>query len=505
MTTVLEMKNISKSFGGIHALKGLDFELRLGEVHALLGENGAGKSTLIKVLGGIHQPETGSIAIDEKEVLMTDVHAAQQRGIGIIHQEIVLVPHLTVAQNIFLGREPVNAIRITDARGIERQAQEMVHALGLDIDVTRPVATLTIAQQQMVEIVKAISFNVKILVMDEPTSSLSEEEVEKLFDTIAQLKKQQVSIIYISHRMAELFRISDRVTVIRDGSYVGTRITAETNPDELVSMMVGRDLKNFYDRTYHQPGETVLEVKNLTKNGYFENVSFSVRAGEILGFAGLVGAGRSEVMTAIFGGWDFDSGTVLLNGKEVRFASTRAAIEAGIGMVPEDRKKQGLILSNSVAYNLTLAALRLVMRGPFLSDSLKGNLIETYFNSLRIKAASPQIEVSSLSGGNQQKVVLAKWLATQPKLLILDEPTRGVDVGAKHEIYSIMNNLAGQGLAIVMVSSDLPEVINMCDSVCVMRAGRLVTRLAREELSQENIMKYATVETVEPVEQEVPA
>ncbi len=489
---VLEMKNISKSFGGVHALKGLDFELRLGEVHALLGENGAGKSTLIKVLGGIHQPDTGSIIIGGEPVLMKNVHAAQARGIGIIHQEIVLVPHLSVAQNIFLGREPTTA-GLTNIRHIEAEARRMVAALGLDIDVSRPVASLSIAKQQMVEIVKAISFNVKILVMDEPTSSLSDEEVEKLFETIARLRARQVSIIYISHRMEELFRISDRVTVIRDGTYVGTRVTGETNADELVSMMVGRDLKNFYDRTYHDIGDVVLDVRNLSRDGVFDDVSFTVRRGEILGFSGLVGAGRSEVMTAIFGGTEFDSGTITLNGREVRFRTTRAAIDAGIGMVPEDRKKQGLILSDSVGYNLTLAALRHVMNGPFLSDRRKGLLIRTYFDSLRIKAASPNIEVSSLSGGNQQKVVLAKWLATKPNLLILDEPTRGVDVGAKHEIYSIMNHLAGQGLAIVMVSSDLPEVINMCDAVCVMRAGRIVARLAREELSQENIMKYATV------------
>ena len=495
---VLEMKNISKSFGGVHALKGLDFALRLGEVHALLGENGAGKSTLIKVLGGIHQPDTGMIAVDGRTVAVDSVQAARDLGIGIIHQEIVLVPQLTVAQNIFLGREPVNAARLTDVHGIERRAREMIAALGLDIDVMRPVASLTIAQQQMVEIVKAISFNVRILVMDEPTSSLSDEEVEKLFDTIARLKKQQVSIIYISHRMAELFRISDRVTVIRDGSYVGTRTTAETNADELVRMMVGRDLKNFYDRSHRPIGDAVLEVRNLTRRGVFADVSFSVGRGEILGFSGLVGAGRSEVMTAVFGGTDFDSGSILLDGKEVRFSTTRAAIEAGIGMVPEDRKRQGLILGDSVAYNLTLAALRRVMKGPFLSQRLRARLIDKYFGSLRIKAASPWIETSSLSSGNQQKVVLAKWLATEPKLLILDEPTRGVDVGAKHEIYSIMNQLAGRGMAIVMVSSDLPEVINMCDAVCVMRAGRLVARLPRGELSQENIMKFATVEQETP-------
>ena len=490
--TVLEMRSIEKSFGKTRALRGIDFEVEEGEVHALLGENGAGKSTLIKVLGGIHQPDSGTILIDGQEVRLENVHQAQALGIGIIHQEIVLVPALTIAENIFLGREPTTRLGLRDVKAMRRRAAEMVAALGLNLDVTLPVRRLTIAQQQMVEIVKAISFHVKILVMDEPTSSLSEEEVFKLFETIRTLKSKGVSIIYISHRMAELFEVSDRVTVIRDGSYVGTRETRRTNADELVAMMVGRSLESFYVRTFTPPGDVVLAVEHLTREGVFADVSFQVRKGEIVGFSGLVGAGRSEVMAAIFGGTTFDSGTLRLNGESVRFQNTAQAIRHGVGMVPEDRKKMGLALVNTVGFNLTLAAIRSLMRGGLINQRARRAMVSRSIRDYRIKTASPDASVASLSGGNQQKVVVAKWLASNPSLLILDEPTRGVDVGAKQEIYAIMNDLAAKGMAIVMVSSDLPEIINMCDRVCVMRAGRLVAELPREQITQENIMKFAT-------------
>ena len=352
---------------------------------------------------------------------------------------------------------------------------------------------LTIAQQQMVEIVKAVSFNGKIIVMDEPTSSLSNEEVEQLFEIIENLKKKKVSIIYISHRMEELFRISDRVTVIRDGAYVGTKKTAETNPNELVAMMVGRDLQNFYVRDYNDltNAKTALEVKNLTGEGTFENISFKVRKGEILGFAGLVGAGRSETMESIFGAREYQSGEVYLNGEKKKFKNPMEALKAGLALVPEDRKKQGLVLGNSVAFNLTLSSLHFYMKGLSISEKKRKKVIDEFFSKLKIKAASPEIEAGSLSGGNQQKVVLGKWLATRPEVLILDEPTRGVDVNAKYEIYRTINELAKEGIAIIMISSELPEIINMCDNVCVMRNGRLVGKLGREELGQEEIMKYA--------------
>ena len=501
--TVLEMKGIKKSFSGVYALSGIDFSLELGEVHALLGENGAGKSTLIKVLGGIYQPDEGSIWINGKEAKIRNVPDARAHGIGIIHQEIVLVPYLTVAQNLFLGREIVRH-GVVDVAEMNRRAAGMISSLGVNIKAEEYVENLTIAQQQMVEIVKAVSFNGNIIVMDEPTSSLSNEEVEQLFQIISVLKEKKVSIIYISHRMEELFRISDRVTVIRDGAYVGTRKTNETNANELVAMMVGRDLESFYARDFKDltDAETALEVQGLTCDGVFEDVSFRVHKGEILGFAGLVGAGRSEIMESVFGARPHQSGKIFLKGREVSFKNPMEAIKAGVALVPEDRKKQGLVLGNSVAFNLTLAALRFYMNGIAISEKKRKIAIDEYFDRLRIKAASPAIEAGSLSGGNQQKVVLAKWLATKPDVLILDEPTRGVDVNAKFEIYSTINELAKEGIAIVMVSSELPEIINMCDNVCVVRGGHLVGRLTREELSQEEIMKYAAggVETNESEE-----
>ncbi len=489
---VLEMTGIKKSFSGIYALNGIDFSLERGEVHALLGENGAGKSTLIKVLGGIHQPDCGSIRIDGREVRVRNVAEARENGIGIIHQEIVLVPYLTVAQNLFLGREIIKH-GVVDMAETNRRAEEMISSLGVHIQTDTMVEDLTIAQQQMVEIVKAVSFDGRIIVMDEPTSSLSNEEVEQLFEIIARLKEKKVSIIYISHRMEELFRISDRVTIIRDGTYVGTRETSKTTANELVAMMVGRDLESFYARDFNDlsGADTALEVKNLTSEGTFENISFHVRKGEILGFAGLVGAGRSEIMECIFGARPYQSGEIILNGKTVSFKNPMQAIQAGIALVPEDRKKQGLVLGNSVAFNLTLASLRFYMNGIAISEKKRKAVIDSYFEKLRIKAASSKIEAGSLSGGNQQKVVLGKWLATKPDVLILDEPTRGVDVNAKFELYSVINELAKNGIAIIMVSSELPEIINMCDNVCVIREGKLTGVLAKDDLSQEEIMKYA--------------
>lgn len=491
---VLRMKDISKSFGGVHALNQIHFELEEGEIHALLGENGAGKSTLIKILGGIYQPDGGIISIRGQDVEMDSVRVARENGIGIIHQEIVLVPHLTVAENIFLGREISGHFGFKNMKEMYDRAQEMLKALGLNIDARTQVVDLTIAQQQMIEIVKATSFNVNILVMDEPTSSLSDEEVEKLFEIMLRLKKQKVSIIYISHRMEELFRMSDRITVIRDGTYVGTVTTRETDTDQLVAMMVGRSLQSYYTRSYDtiRESEVVLKVENLTKQGVFENISFQVRSGEILGFSGLVGAGRSEIMECIFGAASYDSGSILLKGKKVRFKNCLDAINSGIAMVTEDRKKTGLTLIGSITFNVTLSSLRYYRKGLLLSESKKGDVTNKYIEDLSIKALSPDVAVGRMSGGNQQKVVLAKALATRPELLILDEPTRGVDVGAKAEIYAIMNNLVKQGMAIIMISSELPEIINMCDNVCVIREGKKTGELSHENLSQEKIMKFAT-------------
>ena len=490
---ILEMKNISKSFSGVYALKGIDFSLERGEVHALLGENGAGKSTLIKVLGGIYRPDSGSISLNGAPVEIKNVHTAREYGIGIIHQEIMLVPSIPVYRNIFLGREITKKTGILDEKAMILEAKDKLNSLEVDLDVTRRVEELTIAQQQMVEIVKAISFNAKILVMDEPTSSRGKEDVNTLFRTIERLKKQEVSIIYISHRMEELFQISDRITVIRDGHFVGTKFTQKTDTDELVSMMVGRALEKYDFRTgiSLKNTQTVLDVQGLSSES-FKDITFKVHKGEILGFAGLIGAGRSELMMSIFANTPHRTqGQVYLNGESVYFKKSSQAIKKGIGFVPEDRKKQGLVLSNSVGFNMVLASLDRIMRGFAIDTAKKNKLIHYYADNFKIKASSYDTDIINLSGGNQQKVVIAKWLSTDPSLLILDEPTRGVDVGAKFEIYSIINELSKAGLAIILISSDLPEVINMCDSVCVMKRGRLVKQLTKNELSQELIMKYA--------------
>lgn len=490
---ILEMQGISKSFGGVQALENIHFDLQSGEIHALLGENGAGKSTLIKVLGGIHKPDAGEILINGKKVLIDNVQTAQKLGIGIIHQEIVLVPYLTVAENLFLGRE-ITSHGFRDTKKMFQKAQEMIDNLGVKIKADAVVADLTIAQQQMVEIVKATAFNVKLLVMDEPTSSLSEEEVEKLFEIMTRLKKQNVSIIYISHRMEELFRMTDRITVIRDGTYVGTVKTAETNTDALVSMMVGRSIQNYYTKDYNtiEEDNVVLEVKNLTKNNVFQDISFQVRKGEVLGFAGLVGAGRSEIMTCLYGADAYDQGTVVLHGKPVKFHNCREAIRNGIAMVTEDRKKTGLILNNSIEFNITLSSLNRYLQLFFVSAKKKFNESVEHMKRLSIKAPDVYTPAVSLSGGNQQKVVIAKALATQPQLLILDEPTRGVDVGAKAEIYALINELAKKGMAIIMISSEMQEIINMCDNVCVIREGKLMGKIHHSELTQEYVMKLAT-------------
>ena len=487
---LLEMKGICKSFPGVKALQNVDLQLKAGEVHALLGENGAGKSTLIKVLGGIYHAEEGEIIIDGQKVNIDGVVAARQAGISIVHQELVLVPYMTVAENIFLGREPGTKMNV-DRRKMVEEAQKLLDTYEMNIDANMLVERLTIAQQQMVEIVKAISFNSKILVLDEPTSSISDKEVGFLFNTMRNLTKAGVGIIYISHKMSELAEICDRVTVMRDGQTVGTKVVKETTTDELIALMVGRELTNYYTRDYLEPGEVILKCEHISDGKMAKDASFELHKGEIIGFAGLVGAGRSEIMEAIFGATRLTSGEVILGGKPVHFKNPMQAIKAGIALVPEDRKKQGLVLGNSVAFNLTLSSLRFYMNGIAISEKKRGEVIDHYSQRLRIKAASPEIEAGSLSGGNQQKVVLGKWLATKPDVLILDEPTRGVDVNAKFEIYTVINELAKEGIAIIMVSSELPEIINMCDNVCVVRAGRLVKKLSKDELSQEEIMKYA--------------
>ena len=496
---LLEMKNICKSFPGVKALQHVDFQLLPGEIHALLGENGAGKSTLIKVLGGIYHPEEGQIFIDGKEVAIADVNSARDNGISIIHQELVLVPYMTVAENIFLGREPKGKFGV-DFALMRRRAQEMLDQFDLGIDADTLVANLSIAQQQMVEIVKAISFNCRILVMDEPTSSISDKEVSALFEIMRNLARQSVGIIYISHKMSELSEVCDRVTVLRDGTYVGTREVATTPKDDLIAMMVGRELDQYYTRDHVKSDEVVLKCVDIDdgkkKHKRVDHVSFEIRKGEIVGFAGLVGAGRSETMQCIFGLTAGSTGEIYIDGQKVQISSAVDAMKHGIAMVPENRKVEGLYHKQSVRFNSTIEVLEQFISKLRVNERREADITQEFIDKMNTKTPSHEQTVTNLSGGNQQKVMIGRWLATAPKILILDEPTRGVDVGAKAEIYEIMNELTKQGVSIIMISSELPEIINMSDRVYVMYDGRLTGCISYDEdLSQEAIMKLATQES----------
>ena len=494
---LLEMKQINKSFPGVNALQNVDFLLKAGEIHALLGENGAGKSTLIKVLGGIYHPESGEIFINGDKVSITDVKSARDNGISIIHQELVLVPHMTIAENIFLGREPIGAFGV-DMKTMNAEAQKMLDNFDVKLDADTLIADLTIAQQQMVEIVKAISFNCRILVMDEPTSSIADKEVAALFAIMHDLASKGVGIIYISHKMSEIFDVCDRVTVLRDGQHVGTRKVADTGKDELVSMMVGRELDQYYVRDFAASDEVVLKCEHISDgkktHSRVKDVSFELRRGEILGFSGLVGAGRSETMQCIFGLTKGFSGTVSIEGKPVRIRSAVDAMKYGLAMVPEDRKLEGLYHVQSVKFNSTIEVLKQIIKNLRVNTAREEEITQDFVDKMNTKTPSLDQVVSNLSGGNQQKVMIGRWLATSPKILILDEPTRGVDVGAKAEIYEIMNSLTKQGVSIIMISSELPEIINMSDRVYVMYEGNITGCLDRGNISQESIMHLATLE-----------
>ena len=488
---LLQMKNIHKSFPGVKALQAVDFELRAGEVHALLGENGAGKSTLIKVLGGIYIAEEGEIFIDGKKVNIDSVNASHENGIAIIHQELVLVPHMTVAENIFLGREPGG--RWVNHQKMEKDAQELLDAYGLNFKSDTLIKNLTIAQQQMVEIIKAISYNSRILVMDEPTSSISDKEVSFLFETMRTLTAKGVGIIYISHKMSELEQICDRVTVMRDGMYVGTEIVKETNKDRLIAMMVGRELTNYYTRDFlPQNKEVVLRCENIADGKMAKGASFEVHKGEIVGFAGLVGAGRSETMKAVFGLTSGSTGEVYVDGQKAMIKSPVDAIKYGIALVPEDRKLKGLYKVQSVRFNSTIEVLSEFIGKFRVNADKEEEITQKYIDMMATKTPSQDQKIGNLSGGNQQKVMIGRWLATSPKILILDEPTRGVDVGAKAEIYGIMNELAKQGMSIIMISSELPEILNMSDRIYVMCEGQVTGCFRHDEgVTQEKIMKLA--------------
>ncbi|NWG16493.1 MAG: sugar ABC transporter ATP-binding protein [Chloroflexi bacterium] len=492
---LVTMEGVEKTFPGVHALSQCRFELRKGEVHALVGENGAGKSTLMKVLAGVYLKDSGRILYKGKEADIHNPRAAQHLGISMIHQELNLMPHLTIAQNIFIGREPRQAVKfMLDDKAINDNTQQLLDMLHLKLDPRTKVADLTVAKQQMVEIAKALSFNAEVLIMDEPTAALTEAEIDELFRTIRRLREQGVGTVYITHRLEELFLISDRVTVMRDGQYVGTVNTADTNRDEIIRMMVGRTIYEAApDIPENGKQDIVLEVKNLNRGRVLQNINFHLKRGEILGFAGLMGAGRTEVARAIFGADPIDTGEIYVQGKKAHIKSPNDAVEHGIGYLSEDRKRYGLTLGMDVETNVVLAAFRKFLGILGVVNYSRTRLTaEEFVKTLSIKTPSLKQKVKNLSGGNQQKLVIAKWLIADTDILIFDEPTRGIDVGAKSEIYKLLNDLAHQGKAIIMISSELPEILRMSHRIIVMCEGRITGELSSAEATQEKIMKYAT-------------
>lgn len=491
MGFLLEMKNVSKSFGNNLVLKGVNIQLHPGEVLALLGENGAGKSTLIKILGGIHTKDSGEIWINGQKQEIACVTDAQKSGIRIIHQEIILVPERTIADNIFLGREPQKHLGFIDREQMLRDTQALIDSFDFDFKADMRISELSLGKQQLVEILKAISTDARIIVMDEPTSSLSEYEVNILFSIIEKLKMRGVGIIFISHKIPELYRIADRVTVLRDGMAIETAPMQQIDKDRLISLMVGRTLTNYYIKTENNILGKSLEVRSLCSKRYFKNISFYARYGEIVGFSGLVGAGRSEVMKAIFGMLPVHGGELLMDGRKLCIRKPADALNAGIAYIPENRREEGLILRNTVTFNMTLVALRQIMRGLSNVHRKKEAIVNEYVDKFGIKITSPEQLAGTLSGGNQQKVVISKWLANNPKVLVLDEPTRGIDVGSKAEIYRIINDLAQKGCSVILISSELPEIINMCDRIYVMNAGSITGEFDSDEFSQERIMHCA--------------
>ncbi len=492
---ILTMKGIDKSFPGVHALDHVDLEVRRGEVHALMGENGAGKSTLMKVLTGIYTKDSGTITFEGKEVEFHNTREAQDAGIVIVHQELNMLGHLTVAQNIFIGREFKKGIGIDD-RKMNEEAAKLFKRLNIDIDPTETMSNLTVGKQQMCEIAKAISHEAKVIVFDEPSAALTESEIEELFKIIRDLREQQLGIIYISHRMDEIKVITDRVTVMRDGTYVGTLITKDCTKNDIINMMVGRVI--YEDPKTHsmvpKGAPVVLKVEKLNAGKMVQNVSFELHKGEILGFSGLMGAGRTETARAIFGADPKESGKIYVNGKEVVINTPEDAVKNGIGYLSEDRKRYGIVVQKSVAENTTMATLAKFVKGIFIDKKKEEKVAQDYVDSLATKTPGVDQLVVNLSGGNQQKVVIAKWLTRDCDILIFDEPTRGIDVGAKNEIYKLMNKLASEGKAIIMISSEMTEILRMSDRIIIMCEGKITGEIDIAEATQENIMNLATRE-----------
>jgi ABC-type sugar transport system ATPase subunit len=486
----IQFENITKTFAGVTALDGVSLSISRGECHALMGENGAGKSTLGKVLAGIYRPDGGTIRIDGQEVSFRSPADAGRAGVGMVHQELAFCPDLSVAENLCMGVYPRRFGLFLNRSEMRRRAEELLGHIGVNLDVRLPMRALSTAQEQLVQIASAVGTGARILIFDEPTSSLSEPEAQRLFELIEDLKKRGVTMIYVSHRMPEVFRLCDRLSVLRDGKYVGTLDKATATQDDVVRMMIGRSIEQYFPQHLHaKPGETIMQVRNLSSLGQFHDVSFDLRAGEILGFAGLVGSGRSEVAKAIFGLDKNATGQVTLHGKSLPLRNVRAAMRRGLGLVPEDRKRQGLVLMMSGRTNLSLALLDRLRKLLMLDRSREKDLTYQYFDALRVKTPSIRTPVAALSGGNQQKIALAKWLARDCKVLIVDEPTRGVDIGAKAAIHEIIDELARRGIAIILISSELPEVINLSSRVLVMRHGTLVAEYPREQATQENLMR----------------
>ncbi len=486
----LEMRNITKHFGGVKALTDVSLKVEPGEIHALIGENGAGKSTLMKILSGAYVRDSGQIFIDGNEVKISDPKESKDQGVAIIYQEFMLAPDLTVAENIYIDKLSAGKTFI-NWKELRNNAKEQLERLGFgDIDPNTKCGSLSVAYQQVVEICKCLTRNAKILVFDEPTAVLTFSEIEKLFSVIKKLKEEGVSIIYISHRLEEIFELSQHISVLKDGTYVGTVKTEEFDKHRLVNMMIGREMTEMFPERHARIGETVLEVQNLCA-GMVQDVSFSVKAGEVLGFNGLVGAGRTETMRALFGADKKDSGKVIYFGKEVDWKNPKQAIAEKFGLLPEDRKKQGLLLKQSIRMNTTLACLNKITKLGFINHKSEKEFVKETLASIQTKYNSTEDNANSLSGGNQQKIALAKWIAADCKCIVFDEPTRGVDVGAKTEIYKVINNLAENGVAVIIISSEMPEIIGMCDRVLVMRNGKISGEVRKEELTENALIKFA--------------
>lgn len=501
---VLQLQDVAKSFGSVVALRSGSLTVTRGSIHALVGENGAGKSTLVKIVAGVHRRDAGTFRFLGDDVDFGSTAASKAAGIAVIYQEPTLFPDLSVAENIFMGRQPLGAGRRIDYGRMYADSERLFERLGVHIDPRRPARGLSIADQQVIEIAKAISLDATLLIMDEPTAALSGVEVERLFTIARSLRDENRGLVFISHRFDEVFALCDTITVMRDGSYISTEDAASTSVDQIVAKMVGREVAELFPKTEAPIGDVVLDVQGLTSAGVFHDVSFQVRSGEIVGLAGLVGAGRSEIARAVFGVDRYDSGSVTLLGRKVPAHNPRAAIRAGMAFIPEDRRKQGLVIEESVARNIGSVIRRGLDRGGLLTSAAENKAAGPWASRLEVKTAALDMHASTMSGGNQQKVVIAKWLATQPKVLFIDEPTRGIDVGTKAEVHRLLSELAGQGLAIVMISSELPEVLGMADRVLVVSEGRITAEIDRADATPENVMRAATRSAVDAAGASVP-